>query len=47
MEDNFNVKENDIQAERDPRIHYMKKCQENKEKSLPIFDKVTKKTLCL
>ena len=31
----------------DPRIKYMKRCLENLNMTLPILDKIYKKTLCL
>ena len=31
----------------DPRIKYMKRCMEKLNKTLPIFDKIYRKTLCL
>ena len=47
MEENFGPDAIELEAERDPRIRYMKKCEQNLDKILPIFDKVVKKTLCL
>lgn len=36
-----------IEAEKDPRIKLMKRCIENSDCILPIFDKICRKTLCL
>jgi len=35
------------EADSDPRIKLMKKCNENFDHLLPIFDKLVEKTLCL
>ena len=36
-----------ISPERDPKIKFMKACEESKDRVLPIFDKIYNKTLCL
>ena len=47
MEENHGPEAIEIDAENDPRIKYMKKCLENLDSILPVFDKIFNKTLCL
>lgn len=47
MEENFGPAAIELASEKDPRIKYMKKCEEKLCRILPIFDKIVKKTLCL
>jgi len=47
VEENFGPEAITLEAEKDPRIKYMKKCLEKLDRVLPVFDKVVKKTLCL
>lgn len=47
VEENLDPKNNELSPEKDPRIRYMKQCLQNLEGHLPIFDKISNKTLCL
>ena len=42
---NENIK--DLRQKLDPRVAYMKRCDHNLERNLPILDKIIDKTLCL
>lgn len=46
IEEDFKQVKKDV-PEIDPRIKYMKRCMENLNMTLPIFDKIYRKTLCL
>ena len=47
MECNLDTKRVQHEPDSDPRIKLMKKCNENFDHLLPIFDKLVEKTLCL